>query len=88
MNLEVIEYLKNHLNADELKSLIRKLEIPADELIRKDEEIFKPFKSRCLSESEAIELLVAHPQLIQRPIVGIGQRWVIARPIEKLKEIL
>jgi arsenate reductase (glutaredoxin) len=41
-----------------------------------------------LSDAEIIDLMVEHPDLIQRPIVEKGTRAVLARPAERLEEIL
>jgi arsenate reductase len=87
-DVEIIEYLKETPDANELKSIIDKLGIPAAKLIRTKEEIFKPYRTVQLSEAEAIDLMVKHPVLIERPIVAINGRWVIARPIEKLQELI
>ena len=64
--------------------------ITAAALFRTKEEIYKELKlaGRDVSDDEAIELMVKHPDLIQRPIVEKGNRAILARPAEKLKEIL
>ena len=40
------------------------------------------------SDDEIIALMAEHPDLIQRPIVERGQRAVLGRPVEKVKELL
>ncbi|MGI9532759.1 arsenate reductase (glutaredoxin) [Lutimonas sp.] len=88
-DFEVIEYLKNPLNESELKEILKKLNIPAIELVRKNEAVWKEnFKNKDLSEAELIAAMVANPKLIERPIVVQGNTAVIGRPTEKIKEIL
>jgi len=41
-----------------------------------------------VSDAEAIDLMAKNPDLIQRPIVEKGAKAILARPAEKLKEIL
>ncbi|WP_370655560.1 ArsC/Spx/MgsR family protein [Candidatus Binatus sp.] len=66
------------------------LEEPASELVRKD----KRFKELGLNPDDytdkktVIDLLLKHPELMQRPIVIRGKRAVIARPPEKLAALL
>jgi arsenate reductase len=64
--------------------------IPARELLRRNEPIYKELglAERDLSDAEAVDLMVSHPDLIQRPIVEKGARAILARPAERLKEIL
>lgn len=89
MEPEIIEYLKVQLTASELENIVEMLGIPASDLIRKNEAEFKEnYHGKELSEAEAIEAMVAHPKLIQRPIVVSGDRAVIARPPENVKELL
>jgi arsenate reductase len=89
LQFETIEYLKDPLSKEELKALLAKLNIPAKDLVRKGEEIFKEkFKGKELSEEEWIEAMVEYPKLIERPIVVKGNKAVIGRPIEKVIELL
>lgn len=86
---EVRWYLNEPLSAKELKALLKKLGIPAAELVRKNETLFKEnLKGKTLSEAEWIQEMVEHPQLIERPIVEQGDKAVIARPAERLWEVL
>jgi arsenate reductase len=43
---------------------------------------------RALSDEESIALMVAHPELMERPIVERGGRAVVGRPLEKIRELL
>ena len=85
---EVVEYLKNPLNADQLKELLIQLGIPAAELIRKGEPDFKEnFKGKDLSETEWIDAMVKNPKLIERPIIVKNGKAVIGRPTERIEEL-
>lgn len=86
---EVVEYLKTPPTREMLADVLDKLGLPAEALVRKGEEIFKTqFKGRSLSEDEWLDALLAHPILIERPIVIRGSRAVVARPPEKVLELL
>ncbi len=85
----VIEYLITPPTEEDLKSLLKKLGMEAHELVRKNETIYKEkFEGKKMSEEQWIKTLVKHPILIQRPIVVKGNKAIIARPPEKLKEFL
>ena len=90
VEMESVNYYVDPLSKAKLKELIKKMGIKASELFRTKEEIYKELKlaGRDVSDNEAIELMVKHPDLIQRPIVEKGNRAILARPAEKLKEIL
>ena len=85
-----INYYLEPIPKEKLKELIEKMGISARELFRTKEEIYKTLKlaDKEVSEDEAIDLMSKHPDLIQRPIVEKGNRAILARPVEKIKEIL
>ena len=86
---EVIEYLDKPLSKDEMKAILKKLNIPAEQWVRKNEEDFKVhFKGKTLSEDEWIDAMLKFPKLIERPVVIVGDKAVIARPDERILEIL
>lgn len=86
---EIIRYLDTPLNFEELKALLKKLEIPAEELIRKIEKIWiENYKNQVLSEDEIITAMAKYPILIERPIIVNGNRAVIGRPLENIDKIL
>ena len=86
---ELAEYLVTPPGKEELRNLLQKLGMKPLELVRKDEEAFKQhYAGRTLSDEEWLDALVAHPVLIERPIVVRGSKAVIARPPEKVLDLL
>lgn len=86
---EVIKYLENAPTFDELKSIIKKLNIKPIELIRRKEKIWiENFKDKKMSDDEIIQAMILNPILIERPIVINDKKAVIARPLEKTCKII
>jgi arsenate reductase (glutaredoxin) len=86
---KVIEYLQTPPTAAELKAIIGKLGIAAEELVRKGEEVYRTdYAGRKLTDAQWIEAMVSHPILIERPIVVSGNRAVIGRPPANVKPLL
>lgn len=85
-----INYYVKPLTTTKLQELIAKMGIPAAELLRKTEPIYKELNlSRTtLTEKQIVELMIQHPDLLQRPIVERGSRAVLGRPVENIKELL
>lgn len=86
---QIIEYLKDVLDSKEISSLCSKLNLTPGQLIRTGEEIYKEnYSQKELSDSESIEAMVAHPILIERPIVVSNSKAAIGRPPENVLTIL
>ena len=86
---KVIEYLKDVQSKAELQAIIKKLGIAPEALIRKGEDEYKlHFKGKTLSNDEWIAAMIQFPKLIERPIVVVGDKAVIARPTERILELL
>ena len=86
---EIIEYLITPPTESELDHLLILLAKEPIELMRKGEEEFKTYiKDKNLSRSESITLMVAHPKMIERPIVVNGNKAAIGRPPESVLDIL
>jgi arsenate reductase len=90
VDFDAVDYYVEPISKAKLKELLKKMGISARELLRTKEEIYKKLglSEKKLSEDEIIDLMVKYPDLIQRPIVEKGAKAVLARPAEKLKEIL
>jgi arsenate reductase len=85
----VIEYLKTPPTRAELARIVARLGIPAADLVRRSEEIYKTqYVGKTLTEAQWLDALAAHPILIERPIAVRGDRAVIGRPPERVLELL
>ena len=90
VELDVIEYLKAPLTRAELERIVDAIADPPAALVRKD----KRFKELELvagdyeTKEQVVALLLEHPELMERPVVFRGERAVIARPSEKVLELL
>ena len=89
-DFDVVEYLKTPLDEDGIRRVLGLIEDAPAELVRKD----KNFKELGLDAgdytgaAEVAQLLAENPKLMQRPVVVKGERAVIARPSEKVEELL
>jgi len=90
VDVDAVDYYTDPISKTKLRELLRKMKLPARELLRTTEEIYRTLRlgERDLSDDEIVDLMVKHPDLIQRPIVEKGSRAILARPAERLKEIL
>jgi arsenate reductase (glutaredoxin) len=90
VDFDAVDYYTDPIPKTKLRELLRKMGIPARELLRTKEDVYRKLKigERDLSEAEIVDLMVARPDLIQRPIVEKGARAILARPAERLREIL
>ncbi len=68
---------------------MEKANIKAYDIVRKKEPIFNELNiSENTPPDEIIKLIIENPNLLERPIVEVGEKAVLARPIEKVKELL
>ncbi len=59
------------------------------ELVRKSEELYKEqFKDKDITEKEWLTILAENPALIERPIVEKGDKAIVARPPERVFELI
>jgi arsenate reductase (glutaredoxin) len=86
----IIRYLETPPDAAQLRDLLGKLGIGARELLRTGEEEYKALNlaDTGLSDAQLIAAMAAHPKLIERPILVVGDKAIIGRPPESVLEIL
>jgi arsenate reductase len=90
VDFDAVNYYVDPIPKAKLKELVKKMGMPARELFRTKEDIYKELKlaGKEIPDDEALDLMVKHPDLIQRPIVEKGAKAILARPAERLKKIL
>lgn len=88
---EVILYIKTPPDAATLQGIIKVLEDPVEDLVRKDSK----FKKLELNPDDfvnnpqaVIDILVKHKQLLQRPILVRADKAIIGRPKARIIEFL
>lgn len=90
VDVEVVEYLQDPPDRAALERILELLPDDPGELVRKD----KRFAELGLDADDyekpqaVIEVLLAHPELMQRPVVIRGDRALIARPPDRVEELL
>ncbi len=87
---EIIEYLKTPPARQELKDILGKLGLSPRDLMRKKEAPYREqgLDNPDLSDDQLIDAMLAHPVLIERPIVLADDRAAIGRPPESVLDIL
>jgi arsenate reductase len=90
VDFDAVDYYVDPIPRPKLVDLLRKMGLTPRQLLRTNEPVYKALKlgERRLSDEELIDLMVEHPDLLQRPIVEKGARAILARPADRLKEIL
>lgn len=84
----VVDYLRNPPSVDELRELLARLGVGARDLVRTNEAEYAELGLDGADDEALLEAMAAHPVLIQRPVVVRGDRAVIGRPPERVRELL
>lgn len=90
VDFDRVEYHVEGLTEPEIRDLLGKAQITAREALRTREPLVKDLglTDPGVSEDRLVALMAQHPQLLQRPIVVRGDRAVLARPVERVLELL
>ena len=85
-----VNYYIEPLSKKKLTELLRKMNLSPRDVMRKSEPIYREvgIASGEFSDAQLIDLMVKHPDLMQRPIVERGDRAVLGRPTENVEELL
>jgi arsenate reductase len=86
IEFERVNYMVEPLSSSQLRELLAKAGLRPREVIRMKEPGARGLQ---LEDDEAVlSALEARPELLQRPIVERGERAVLARPPERVLELL
>jgi len=86
---KIIKYLDANLTSSDIKALLQKLNFSPIELVRTKDSFWQEnFASQTLSDDDIVQAMVTHPQIIERPVVVNGSKAIVARPTEKIYQIL
>ena len=90
IDFDRVDYHVEPLSEDEIRELVAKTGRPARELFRAREPVYEELRlgEQEADDDEAIRLMAEHPELMQRPVVVRGGRAVLARPVERVLELL
>lgn len=86
----LVRYLSEPLDEPALRDLVDRLEDPVTELVRRD----PAFERAGLTEAAVadadgvVAALLAHPELMQRPVLLVGDRAFIGRPRSRVSELV
>jgi arsenate reductase len=88
---DVVEYLKAPPDRATIARILDAIPDEPRALVRVDDAKFKAAgltKADVETREQVIDVLLAHPEVMQRPVVFVGERAVIARPSEKVLDLL
>ncbi|MFY4729528.1 arsenate reductase (glutaredoxin) [Nitrospira sp. BLG_2] len=85
-----INYYEHAFTKTQLRTLLKKAGLSPKDVLRTKEDLYHELglAKKQLSDDELLDLMVKHPDLIQRPIVEKGEQAMLARPAESLKKFL
>lgn len=86
---EKVNYYIKPFTKNKLKTLLKKINMKPSELLRKNESAYKELdmKNNKYTEDKILNFMIENPNLVQRPIVEKGEKAILGRPIEKIKEL-
>lgn len=86
----IVEYLKTPPSKSELKHILTMLNLSPRDVLRKKEAEYKEhgLDNMSLTDEQIIDLMIAHPRLIERPIVVSGNKAALGRPPENVLKII
>lgn len=91
VEVDVVRYLKEPPDRATLEHLVSILEDPVEDLVRKDAKFDKlglDAASLVGNPAAVVDLLVAHKELLQRPVLVKGDRAIIGRPKDRVEPFL
>ena len=89
VDFEKVNYYVDPFTKTQLRKLLKKMGIKPSELLRKNDKAYKElnFRNNNYTEEQILNFMIEDHNLIQRPIVEMGDKAVLGRPVEKIKEL-
>ncbi|MEE2031582.1 arsenate reductase (glutaredoxin) [Rhodococcus chondri] len=84
----IVKYLETPPSRDALRKLLDDAGLKPSEAIRKKEDLYKELNLADASEEELLVAMVDNPILIERPLVVTDKGTVLARPVDRVRDIL
>ena len=82
---EEVRYLETPFTKEQLQKILNQIELLPSAVLRKNESEWKSIPNRTsLDEDQILDCLIKFPKLIESPIVLIGNKGILARPLENL----
>ena len=89
IEFEQVNYFNEPLSEGKLRDLLKKANLSPSDVLRKGDKVYKELNlSEETDSDKLIKLIVENPNLLQRPIVEVGDKAILARPVEKVLEII
>lgn len=85
---EIIDYQTTPLSNNQLVALSKKLSLEPSQFVRKKDDLFRELQLMKSNSEELVSAIAANPSLLERPIVIRGNRAIIGRPPENVRELL
>ena len=84
-----VNYFIEPLTEEKLRALLAKANLSPFDAVRKNEAVYRELKVSEIKDADAlVKIIVENPSILQRPIVEVGEKAVLARPIEKAFDLI
>ena len=89
IDFDKVNYYIKPFTKNKLRTLLKKMGMQPSELLRKNEKAYKELdvKNNNYTQAQILDFMILDHNLIQRPIVEKGEKAVLGRPVERIKEL-
>ncbi|HHU95442.1 MAG TPA: arsenate reductase (glutaredoxin) [Alcaligenaceae bacterium] len=87
-NPEIIDYLKNPLDAEQIKALIAQSNLSVRDVMRTNEDVYSTLALEQADDERLIQAMIENPILLNRPLVQTEKGVRLGRPLEAIEDIL
>ncbi|MCW5959437.1 MAG: hypothetical protein KIS76_04695 [Pyrinomonadaceae bacterium] len=89
IDFDSVNYFNQPISETKLRDLLKKAGLNAADVLRKGDQVYKELNlGDETDQDKLVKLIVENPNLLQRPIVEVGDKAVLARPIEKALDLI